>query len=268
MREIVNASDLDMRARYDYAPYGQRTKLAGDLDADFGFTDHYEHALTGLTLAPFRAYDSGLGRWLSRDPIEEGGGMNLYSYTYNRPSSLWDPMGLDAGDKIASWLEQNFDFDRAIRFWTGNRLSASDEAFVQGLNAERVNTRSPLRSVSISGSIPFSIFGDGRNGLFSTFSGGFNYSIDSGGSVFGQVGLQGKHGSESATKTFDGARVSECDEQRVSGWNVTSGHARIGQGSVDGHPENTFSIGWKQGPISLSLGIDFRRLRYLFDYSP
>jgi RHS repeat-associated protein len=100
VRELVNAGDLATRARYDYDPYGQRTKLAGDLDADFGFTGHYEHAPSGLTLAPFRAYDSALGRWLSRDPIGEEGGINLYSYLESEPIQLVDLLGLMPSAKI------------------------------------------------------------------------------------------------------------------------------------------------------------------------
>ena len=74
IRELVDATGA-VRARYDYDPYGNRTKQpSGDLDADFGFTGHYTHAASGLVLAPYRGYDPGTGRWLSRDPIEEDGG--------------------------------------------------------------------------------------------------------------------------------------------------------------------------------------------------
>jgi len=97
LRELVNATDLAMRARYDYDPYGKRTKLAGDLDCDFGFTGHYEHP-TGLTFAPLRAYDSRLGRWLSRDPLGEEGGINLYGYVGNSPVNSWDSLGLSEKD--------------------------------------------------------------------------------------------------------------------------------------------------------------------------
>jgi RHS repeat-associated protein len=103
VREVVNTSDLAMRARYDYAPYGQRAKLGGDLDCDFGFTGHYEHAPSGLTLAPFRAYHSGLGRWLSRDPIGESGGLNLYGYVGNGPVGKIDPLGLWSLWNPATW---------------------------------------------------------------------------------------------------------------------------------------------------------------------
>jgi RHS repeat-associated protein len=92
VREVVDASGA-IRARYAYTPFGQRTKVQGDLDADFGFTGHYFHAASGLNLTLYRAYDSSIGRWLSRDPIGEKGGMNLYGYVGNDPISYVDPDG-------------------------------------------------------------------------------------------------------------------------------------------------------------------------------
>src|SRR5205823_10578268 len=76
-------------------PYGKRTKLSGTLDVDFGYTGHYYHAPSGLDLTLYRAYSPVLGRWLSRDPIGESGGLNLYGYVFNNPVNLDDPLGLD-----------------------------------------------------------------------------------------------------------------------------------------------------------------------------
>jgi hypothetical protein len=39
-------------------------------------------------------YDSNLGRWTNRDPIEEEGGINLYTFVENHPVSGIDPFGL------------------------------------------------------------------------------------------------------------------------------------------------------------------------------
>ncbi len=94
IRDLVDASNGTVRARYGYTPYGIRTKLGGDLDADFGYTGHYTNARTGLVLAPYRAYSPELGRWISRDPIEEAGGINLYGYVGNGPLGRIDPLGL------------------------------------------------------------------------------------------------------------------------------------------------------------------------------
>jgi len=93
IREVANNSG-SVVARYDYDPYGRRTKLSGTFDSDFGFTGHYFHAPSGLHFAPFRAYSADLGRWLSRDPIGEEGGINLYGYVGNNPLNWIDPLGL------------------------------------------------------------------------------------------------------------------------------------------------------------------------------
>ncbi len=90
-------SDGYICADYDYDPYGNQTKVQGDLDADFGFAGYYLHAPSGLYLTWYRAYDADSGHWLSRDPIEEEGGLNLYDYVGNNPVNYDDPLGLDAG---------------------------------------------------------------------------------------------------------------------------------------------------------------------------
>ncbi len=94
VREVVDSGGA-VRASYDYSPEGKRTKVVGDLDCDFGFTGHYTHEATGLVAAPYRFYDAMTQRWLSRDPIEEDGGINLYGYGENRLTNAIDPLGLD-----------------------------------------------------------------------------------------------------------------------------------------------------------------------------
>jgi len=93
VREVIDQSST-LRARYDYDPFGRRTKLAGDIDADFGFTGHWVHGPSGLQLALHRAYDADRGRWLSEDPRGLADGLNLYAYVHNRPTGAVDPEGL------------------------------------------------------------------------------------------------------------------------------------------------------------------------------
>ena len=108
VREMTDSAG-NIRARYDYDPYGRRTKVQGDLDADFGFTGLFFHAPSGLNLAVFRAYDADIGRWMSRDPIMELGGLNLFAYTRNNPVSRRDRSGLwdDWDDLDAYYAHQD-----------------------------------------------------------------------------------------------------------------------------------------------------------------
>jgi uncharacterized protein RhaS with RHS repeats len=45
-------------------------------------------------LTKYRVYDPKDGRWLSRDPIGEAGGINLYAYVGGNPVNWIDPLGL------------------------------------------------------------------------------------------------------------------------------------------------------------------------------
>jgi RHS repeat-associated protein len=47
-----------------------------------------------LHFARYRANTGHVAEWLSRDPIEEEGGLNLYGYVGNSPGSSFDPLGL------------------------------------------------------------------------------------------------------------------------------------------------------------------------------
>jgi RHS repeat-associated protein len=93
IREVTNI-DGSLLARYDYDPYGKAVVVDGNMSVDFGYTGHYFHAPSGLNLTLYRAYNPALGRWLSRDPIGEAGGVNLYGYVGNSPINSWDPLGL------------------------------------------------------------------------------------------------------------------------------------------------------------------------------
>lgn len=52
------------------------------------------HQPSGLYLTLNRAYDPFSGRWLSRDPAGEVGGINLYGYVDEDPINEWDEDGL------------------------------------------------------------------------------------------------------------------------------------------------------------------------------
>ncbi|PZR79854.1 MAG: hypothetical protein DLM52_00460, partial [Chthoniobacterales bacterium] len=95
VREMFK-SDGTLVARNDYDPWGRFTAVLNTTKPEFNYTGLYRHAKSGLLFATYRAYDPDLGRWLSRDPIGERGGINLYGYVANNPANAIDPLGLDA----------------------------------------------------------------------------------------------------------------------------------------------------------------------------
>ena len=83
-------------AHYEYSPFGEIVVQSGDLAASFThrFSTKPWCAVTGLSEYEYRKYGPGMGRWLSRDPIEEWGGWNIVAAMGNNLVSYWDLLGL------------------------------------------------------------------------------------------------------------------------------------------------------------------------------
>ncbi len=83
-----------IQAQYSFDPFGIITKVQGSLEADFQYAGYYVHQRSGLNLTVSRAYSSQTGRWISRDPIEEDAGTNVFAYVDNAPTNAIDATGL------------------------------------------------------------------------------------------------------------------------------------------------------------------------------
>jgi RHS repeat-associated protein len=128
VRELVDSSGV-VRADYRYSTYGERTKVGGDLDSDFGFGGLFHHGPSGLDLATYRIYDSKMGRWISREPLGEGVDYNLYRYANNSPISFRDPSGLLPDDTPAYTGPVNQQTEAP---WVANRPGPLDALLVAG----------------------------------------------------------------------------------------------------------------------------------------
>lgn len=115
IREVTDASGA-LRAQYDYDAWGNQVVVTGDMNVDFGYTGHYFHQPSGLNLAMYRAYSPTMGRWISRDPLENAEmkqGPNLYAYVGNSPINRVDPRGTFWGELIYN----------IFHFWEGSKCS-------------------------------------------------------------------------------------------------------------------------------------------------
>jgi RHS repeat-associated protein len=91
----VDCADGTVAGRRDYGAFGDAiiiTGIAGSLP--FGFSTKYEEKETGLYYYGFRYYNPSTGRWPSRDPIGERGGLNLYGMVNNDAINWIDALGL------------------------------------------------------------------------------------------------------------------------------------------------------------------------------
>lgn len=78
----------------EYGPFGEVLKNTAPAGLPFGFSTKYRDVETGLNYYGFRYYNPSTGRWPSRDPIGERGGLNLYGMVNNNPVNHWDYLGL------------------------------------------------------------------------------------------------------------------------------------------------------------------------------
>jgi RHS repeat-associated protein len=83
-----------LAAHFEYDPFGNTVVNTdtGNLFT-YRFSTKPRDQETGLYYYGYRYYDPMTGRWPSRDPIEEEGGVNLYGFVGNCGVGKWDYIG-------------------------------------------------------------------------------------------------------------------------------------------------------------------------------
>ena len=108
-KNVVELTDTNGTAviHYEYSPFGISTSSAKALVQanPFMFSSEYYDTENAIIYYNYRYYAPLLGRWLSRDPIEEKGGINLYGMLDNQPLTKWDYLGYGKGGFGIGWLK-------------------------------------------------------------------------------------------------------------------------------------------------------------------
>jgi RHS repeat-associated protein len=114
IRQLVDSAGV-VTASYDYDPWGRVTSVAGAAETPFQFTGHYFHAPSRLYLALYRAYDAGVGRWISEDPAREGA--NAYEYAGNSPATFGDLFGLERVTFLVITVIRGSSIGAGVKSW-------------------------------------------------------------------------------------------------------------------------------------------------------
>jgi RHS repeat-associated protein len=85
---------LTIAAALDFDPYGRSLGAVSSAVPAFAFQGKYQDAETGLVYFGFRWYDPATAKWLSSDPIQEAGGLNLYAFCQGDPVNGVEYLGM------------------------------------------------------------------------------------------------------------------------------------------------------------------------------
>ena len=140
---------------YTYDGFGNLIASTGSSDNVYGFTGEQQFdEADSLVFLRARYYDTGVGRFISRDPLGYYDLTNLYQYCINNPTNLIDPSGLDWEDYILKPIIRIIGPERvanALDTSTGNYLAcmgrcikkykAGDLMYIAGLGGARIPKR-------------------------------------------------------------------------------------------------------------------------------
>lgn len=140
---LLNAADGSVAANYEYDPFGQTIRQTGPMASanPLRFSTQYADDNVKNVKYLYRVYSPSMGRWLSKDPMQDRGGLNLYGFVGNLPLSqvdvngmaelnLWDDL-LGCAISVASdWIKKytiEADGFNALK----NRVEGDDDAMVK-----------------------------------------------------------------------------------------------------------------------------------------
>jgi len=109
------SADGEIVAHYEYDAYGNTLVADGELAQEFPhrFSTKYLDELLSLYYYGYRYYSPSLGRWLSKDPIGEKGGVHLFAFVRNNPVDRFDLFGLiDNGGAAKTKCQEVIDWKK------------------------------------------------------------------------------------------------------------------------------------------------------------
>jgi RHS repeat-associated protein len=160
--DLVNA-DGTSAAHYTYGPFGERLSATGALaDANpYQFSSKERDSFTGFYYYGLRYYDPTEGRWLSRDPLEERGGVNLFAFCANDSIDNIDSLGLTNCKECEELARQKALAER-VRNCIRNDFRSGGYFAQQGLDSSGIDFATDATAISGFGATGYSLNVDSR----------------------------------------------------------------------------------------------------------
>lgn len=132
----------DVVARYTYDPFGDILNRSGLAAQENGcvFSSKDGSTTSGLLYFGNRFYDPNLQRWVTRDPILEYGGLNLYRFADNDPINAVDPFGFDTQGSTVVLIPKLHSIDTDNGAERGMRKSVMASAVKEGYEVISVSS--------------------------------------------------------------------------------------------------------------------------------
>jgi RHS repeat-associated protein len=124
---LTRATDGTTSATYEYGAFGEVIRATGPTArvSPFRWSTKYQDDETDLLYYGRRSLNASTGRFLSKDPIEEQGGLNPYTFALNRPLDVLDILGL-GNYKLGGPTEPPMAFDEDFVYDPNAKATAGD----------------------------------------------------------------------------------------------------------------------------------------------
>ena len=141
-------------------PFGELIRATGPMAKlnPFRFSTKYQDDESDLVYYGYRYYNPSTGRWLSRDPQGERGGLNLYDFVRNSPLTRYDILGRSCsgcGNSASSSPSYCSSVDMFFSYWLGQMqngglsptmmLDVENDSTVQGFGNGAVASQPKLQ---------------------------------------------------------------------------------------------------------------------------
>jgi len=135
---LVDAGSGGVTGQYEYGPFGEGIRTTGSVASGnpFRYSTKYQDGESDLLYYGTRYLDVTMGVWLSRDPIAELGGNNLYGMLANNPVNAADALGLASLEQLLGVMNAV----QAVLAQSKNCQCQKESAYLQCVLGELNNT--------------------------------------------------------------------------------------------------------------------------------